>query len=209
MEIQYNENQKYHYYRISGLPDNWEWCYSANELEKKLNQLTKGLVLNNLYVYLDSYLDRRGDNWKCLDLTFVGGYVLLIFNKLAVAFALHVEGMVEYSIFSPSQIHIEEEYDYIPDRYEPSYADLVELKDYFEEEYTGKRIIKTEVKHTDMWGFSLEGFDKERADNAAAANDLPERIVFHLANNVQLKLVCDDLEYCCIIVEKVNPQNQK
>ena len=56
---------------------------------------------------------------------------------------------------------------------------------------------------------SLEVFDEERADNAAAANGLPERIVFHLANDVQLKLICDDLEYCYIIIEKVNPLNQK
>ena len=205
MEIQYDENIKYHYYRITGLPDNWKWCYSARDLQKELNQLTKGLVLNNLYVYLDNYLDSRGDNRKCLNLAFIGGYVLLIFNKLAVAFALHVEGMVEYSIFSPSQIHIEEKYDYIPDRYDPSYADLIELKDYFEEEYSEKRVIKAEVKHTDTWGFHLEGFDVECAKKAADANDLPERIVFHLSNDVQLKLICDDLEYCYIIVEKLNP----
>jgi hypothetical protein len=118
-------------------------------------------------------------------------------------------GILMQWIFSPSQIHIEDKYDYMPDQYDPTYADLMELRDYFEEEYSGKRIIRAEVKHTDMWGFSLEVFDEERADNAAAANGLPERIVFHLANDVQLKLICDDLEYCYIIIEKVNPLNQK
>lgn len=130
---------------------------------------------------------------------------MLIFNKLAIAFALHVEGMVEYSVFSPSQIQAEEKYDYVPDRYDPAYADLVELKEYFEVEYAGKRILKAEVGHTDMWGFHLGGFDEKRAGIAADANDLPERIVFHLANGIQLKLVCDDLEYCYIVVEKCTP----
>jgi hypothetical protein len=208
MEL-FDEKKKYHFDRVFGLPDNWEWCYSARDFQKQLNQLTKGLVLEKLYVYLDSYLDRSGDNPKCLNLSFVGGYSLLIFNKLAIAFVLHVEGMVEYSIFSPNQIRIEEKYDYMPDRYDPSYADLIELKDYFEEEYSEKRVIKAEVKHTDMWGFRLEGFDVECAKKAADANDLPERIVFHLSNNVHLKLICDDLEYCYIIVEKVNPLNHK
>ena len=205
MDIHNIENTKYHYDRIYGLPDNWEWCYSARDFQKLLNQLTKGLVLEKLYVYLDSYLERRGDNFQCLDFSFIGGYVLLILNKLAIAFALHVEGMVEYSVFSPSQIRTESQYDFIQNKYDPSYADLVELKEYFEEEYAGKRLLKAEVGHTDMWGFHLEGFDEERAGIAADADDLPERIVFHLANNIQLKLICDDLEYCYIVVEKCTP----
>lgn len=61
-------------------------------------------------------------------------------------------GILMQWIFSPSQIHIEDKYDYMPDQYDPTYADLMELRDYFEEEYSGKRIIRAEVKHTDMWG---------------------------------------------------------
>ena len=202
MDVYNIENTKYHYDRIYGLPRNQEWCYSARAFQKQLNQLTKGLVLEKLYVYLDDYLAGRGHNRKCLNLSFVGGYVLLIFNKLAIEFVLHVEGMVKYSVFSPSQIQIEAKYDHITDQYNPAYADLIELKEYFEEEYAGKRMLKAEVGHTDTWGFHLEGFDKERAGIAADANDLPERIVFHLVNDVQLKLVCDDLEYCYIFVEK-------
>ena len=205
VETQSIENKKYHYYRISGLPDNWEWCYSARAFQKQLNQFTKELVLEKLYVYLDSYLNRRGDNSQCLDLSFIGGYSLLVFNKLAIAFALHVKGMIEYSIFSPSQIHVEEKFDYIPDRYALEYSDLVELKDYFDEEYSEERIAKVEVHHTNMWGFHLDGFDEDRADIAASANDLPERIVFYLANGVQVKLICDDLEYCYITVERDAP----
>jgi hypothetical protein len=82
------------------------------------------------------------------------------------------------------------------------YTNVVELQDCFDAEYAGKRVIKAEVRHTNMWGFRLEGFDKEQANRAAAANDLPERICFYLANGVIVQLICDDLEYCHIVVEK-------
>lgn len=199
------ENKKYHYYRFPRLSGNWQWCYSARDFHKQLNQRVKGLVLEKMYITFDEYMDGTCHDRSHFDLSFEGGYVLLVFNKLAVKFAIHVEGMVEYCFFSPEEINIEEVYDYEPDRYDKVYTNVIELQESFDAEYIGKRVIKTEVRHTNMWGFRLEGFDVERANKAAAANDLPERICFHLANDTQVQLICDDLEYCHIVVEKMNP----
>lgn len=199
------ENKKYHYYRFSRLSGNWQWCYSARDFQKLLNQQVKGLVLEKLFITFDEYMDGSCHDHSHFDLSFEGGYVLLIFNKLAIKFAIHVEGMVEYCFFSPEEINSEKIYDYEPDRYDQVYTNVVELQHCFDAEYSGKRVTKAEVRHTDMWGFRLEGFDVEKANKAATANDLPERICFHLANDTKVQLICDDLEYCHIVVEKVNP----
>lgn len=203
------ENKKYYYYRFPQLSGNWQWCYSARDFQKYLNQQVKGLVLEKLYITFDEYMDGSCCDRSHFDLSFEGGYVLLVFNKLAVEFAIHVEGMVEYSFFLPDEIKIEEIYGYEPDRYDPVFTNVVELQDCFDAEYTGKRVVRVEVRHTDTWGFWQEGFDEERADKAATANDLPERICFHLANDTLVQLICDDLEYCHIFVEKTNPLSAK
>ena len=201
--------KKYHYYRFPRLSGNWQWCYSARDFQKLLNQQVKGLVLEKLYITFDEYMDGKCHDRTHFDLSFEGGYVLLIFNKIAIKFAIHVEGMVEYRFFSPEEINIEEIYNYAPDRYDPVYTNIVELQHCFDAEYAGKRVTKVEVRHTNMWGFRLEGFDTEKANKAATANDLPERICFCLANDTKVQLICDDLEYCHIFVEKANPQIPK
>jgi hypothetical protein len=202
MDFQTTHNEKYHYHRFLHVLGGWQWCYSARDFQKQLNQRVKDLVLEKLYISFDEYIDGKCYDRSHFDLAFEGGYVLLVFNKLAVKFAIHVEGMVEYGFFSPEEINIEEIYDYEPDRYDQVYTNVVELQDCFDAEYAGKRVIKAEVRHTNMWGFRLEGFNKEQANRAAAANDLPERICFYLANGVIVQLICDDLEYFHIVVEK-------
>ena len=194
-------NEKYRYHRFLRVLDGWQWCYSAKGFQKQLNQLTKGLILKKIYITFDEYMDGRCYDRSHYDLAFEGGYVLLIFNKVAIEFAIHVEGMVKYRFFSPEEINIEEIYGPEPDRYDAVYNNVIELQPCFDAEYAGKRVIKAEVRHTNMWGFRLEGFDREQANKAAAANDLPERICFYLANGVMVQLICDDLEYCHIVVE--------
>ena len=203
------ENKKYHYHRFARVSHDWQWCYSARDFQKLLNQQVKGLVLEKLFITFDEYMDGSCYDQSHFDLSFEGGFVLLIFNKLAIKFAIHVEGMVEYCFFSPEEIKIEEIYEYEPDRYDQAYTNVIELQHCFDAEYAGKRVTKVEVRHTNMWGFRLNGFDTEKANKAATANDLPERICFYLANDTKVQLICDDLEYCHIFVEKVNPLTPK
>lgn len=205
MDHQMTPNKKYHYHRFARMSEDWHWCYSARDLQKQLDQLVKGLVLKNMYISFESYMRGKCHHRSHFNLAFVGGYVLLIFDKLAIEFAIHVEGMVKYHFFSPEEIHLEEVYDTEPDEYHPVYENVVELQPCFDAEYAEKTVIKSEVRSTDMWGMHLNGFDTERAARAADAKDLPERICFLLANGVQVQLICDDLEYCHIVVEKVSP----
>ena len=67
------------------------------------------------------------------------------------------------------------------------------------------RVVNNELIHAiyfhATWGrIPVDGTKIE--SKAAAANDLPERICFYLANGVIVQLICDDLEYCHIVVEK-------
>lgn len=198
------ENKKYHYCRLNQTPDNWQWCYSAKEFQKLLKASVKNLVLEKMYISFEAYCNStfsyRSDR-SFLDLSFESGYVLLVFNKLAIEFALHVEGMVEYNFFSPEEINIEEVYDYAPDMFDNTYDYVEEIQNCFDAEYSGKSVENVKVGRTDCWGFSLKGFNEELADKAAKANDLPERICFYLVGGVLVQLICDSLEYCRISVK--------
>lgn len=206
MDAQTTYNEKYHYHRFINLSGDWHWCYSARTLQKELNQLAKGLVLKKMYISFNEYMDGKCYGRCHFNLAFEGGYVLLIFDKLAIEFCIHVEGQINYHFFSPEEINIEEIYGNAPYRYDSVYTNIVELQPFFDAVYTEKRVTEVKVLHTNnMWAFRFSSFDMERANKAAEANDLPERICFLLDNGVQVHLIGDDMEYCRIIVKKVPP----
>ena len=179
-------NGSYQFCRISGVPDNRQWCYSAKALQEELNQLLKGLTIQKVYISLDSYRSGSGDGQTYVNLSFAGGCSLLVFEKVAVAFVLHVDGMVEYSVFAPDRLRIEE-----ISGFAPGGAYFMALQSCPMAQYAGKRVVEVEVRPADTWGYRREGFDEERAKQAADANDLPNGICLFLKNGAQLQLICD------------------
>lgn len=111
----YERYGKVEYYKAK-LPDTeWAWSYSANELQLKLMSILVGQEIEGIYVGLDGYLESMHNDKNVIDLTYMGGTVLLLFKKIVVEILIHVEGMIEYRCFSRWEIRLQKINDYPPD----------------------------------------------------------------------------------------------
>ena len=195
------QRNQYRFLRVTGLPRNCPWCYSAAELEKQLNEHLRGLTLEKIYIDFSDF--RRAECYRreSLELSCIGGCVLLMFDKLAVMLFLDIEGMVRCCTVSPDQLRFEEFYGSEPECLSKDEY-IVEVKDCFAAEYTGQLVTKVEVPGTDIWGMHLKAFDVERAGKAADANALPDGVYLYLETGTKVQLVCDESEYCYIVVKQ-------
>lgn len=186
-------------YNIIRLEDSkWNWCYSADELEKTLNDLCRGQKLLCCMAELHGYLDAvpRGDNY--LDLSYMGGNTLMIFDGIVVEFDIRVEGLIGYRVAKPWNMSIRPVNDRIPEDYITNPIYFCNVKSDFVLDYEGHTVRDVKIDHTNLWGFSAKGFDEEIANAAAEANDLPGAIHFALSNGVVFCLIADQLEYYMI-----------
>ena len=195
------ERGEYHYQKLTGLTLGWPWCYSAAELETRLNERLKGLVLEKLYIYFSDYQRGTCHDRESLNLSCIGGFSLLVFDRLAVGLFLDIQGMVRCRIFSPEQLRFEDVCGPAPEDWSREMF-VVELQTCFAAEYSGQRVAKVEVPQTDMWGMVLKSFDRARAEKEADAKDLPDGVFFYLENGTKVKLMCDESEYCHIVVKQ-------
>ena len=180
----------------------WNWCYSADELEKTLYDLCRGQKLLCCMAELQGYLDAvlRGDN--CLDLSYMGGNTLMVFDKIVVEFDIRVEGLIGYRVAKPWNTHIRPVNDRIPEDYITNPIYFCNVKSDFGFDYEGHTVCDVKIDHTNSWGFSAKDFDEEIANAAAKANDLPKVIHFTLSNGVDFCLIADQLEYYMIELRK-------
>lgn len=183
------------YYIVRMEDSKWHWCYSAEKLEKTLNTLCREQKLLCCMVELHGYLDAvpRGDNF--LDLSYMGGNTLMIFEGVAVEFDIRVEGIIGYRAVKPWNMSIHPVTGRIPKDYITNPIYFCNVKREFELDYEGHTVCGVKIDHTNSWGFSTKGFDKEKANTAAEANDLPNAIHFDLSNGIGFCLLADPLEY--------------
>ena len=186
-------------YNIVRVEDStWQWCYSAEELEKTLNDLCRGQKLLYCMAELHGYLDAnpRGDNF--LDLSYMGGNTLMIFDEIVVELDIRVEGLIGYRIAKPWNMSIRPVNDPVPEDYITNPIYFCNVKSDFRLEYEGHTVSDVKIDRTNSWGFSAKGFDEEMADAAANANDLPNAIHFMLDNGIDFCLIADQIEYYMI-----------
>lgn len=189
-------------YTIADLPDvEWAYSYSAKEFEKELNDLFAGQTLKAIYVDLDGYLEALSSCKDCIDMSYMGGTALVVFEKTVLQLAIHVEGMIEYRHFPIWEMRLRRVFDYAPD-------DMVMADRYFfnaidhdvSYDYTDKETKNISVKGTDTWAFPQPNFDEEKADKAAEGNNLPAEIAIYTESCV-VRFLGSDLEYYLVYFE--------
>ena len=84
-------------YLIVDFPDTeWKYSYSAKDFQKKLNVLFAGQTLKSIYVGLDGYLESMHSKTDFIDLSYMGGTSLVVFEKAVFQLIIDVEGMIKY-----------------------------------------------------------------------------------------------------------------
>jgi len=198
----YSYYEKLKYY-TAVLPDTeWTYSYSAEELQTELRERFAGTKLRGIYVSLDGYLEALHSSVNTIDLSYMGGTAIIIFDKTVLQLEIYAEGMIEYRCFPAWEMKLREVYDYPPE-------DMICSEKYYfnaadhevEFEYTNSLVENISVKGCDTWGFDQSGFDAERAKKAAEKNDLPAEIVLH-TDVCEIRIVGEKLEFFWVFFKK-------
>lgn len=190
-------------YLTAVLPDaEWIYSYSAIQLQAELNKLFSGKKLKAIYVSLDGYLEAMHNKVNVIDLSYMGGTALVVFEKTVLQLAIHVEGMFEYRCFPVWEMKLRENYDYPPEDMVMSDRYFFNVADHeITYEYNDKTVHSFTVKGTDTWGFPQPNFDEVIAEEAAQKCDLPGEIILH-TNSCDIRFPGDDMEYFWVIFER-------
>lgn len=180
----------------------WEWCYSAEALQKALEAAFTGEIVRGLYVALHEYTQSVLSKPNVVDLSYTGGVSLLLSENTALALRFRGEGMAEYRLLPAESLTVREISGFLPD-------DMVRNRRYFFDllhhertcDYAGQRAERVRVPRTTVWALPTPGFDEDRGDMAGAAFDLPGEVYFTLENGVSIRFIGDETEYYCILLE--------
>ena len=181
------------------------WVYSASDFQKVLNDAFRGQILTKVFVDLAGYLDlvRREEDF--FDFSYMGGKLILVFEKQLLELVIHVEGMMEYRIIPIYDARIPKcgKVDYPPSDMRMTWNnDYYNLGKEFELNCFEQKVEKITVNKTDIYPFYLEGFDEALATDAAERGNLPAGVEISMSNGVLLKLLGDSIEYLFVELEK-------
>ena len=174
-----------------------KWVYSAEEFEKLLIEEIQGQKLIKVFVSLFGYLDSSKFGEMKWDFSYLGGTLLVVFNKSVLELLIHGEGMIQYRIFPAYELEylINGRIDYPPSdigiKGDPYYYDISKE---FDDKCFGAPLKTVEVIKTDSYPFEPSSFDEKLAQEAEKKGDLPSSVDLGFENNVTLRLVGDPLE---------------
>ena len=185
---------------VEGAP--MKWCYSAKELQEELSQKFIGHKLIAVYVGLDGYLNSFHLETNYIDMSYLFGGCIVLFDNAVLDLGLHVAGEFNYRIIPPYLVKRRTRKDYAPDDYNALLDCYVNIENHdITVEIANQAVTDITVPGMDMWAFSIDGFDEEKADAAAQANDLPAEIDIH-TEKYTIRIIGDDIEYYVLKIDK-------
>lgn len=172
----------------------FEWCYSSDDLKELLNKKCKGQIINKVYVDLPGFLEVKNHGTSTFDFSYLGNYVLFVFNSFALEFRIHAKGLIEYRITDIWEIKTENVFDFPPDDMFDKSIYYYEIQKYFDYAIEGMQILGVEVTSTNSFPFLINGLDEERAKKAEQKNCLPDKIHFVICTGASWVFYGGDLD---------------
>ncbi len=181
------------------------FSYSYKELQHLLNGFCKDMILKKVYADLWGYVDSFGHKDNFYDFSYMGGPVLLLFDKIVLELRVEGEGMVQYRTMRPWEIRIRKTFGLVPlesgTLRQNYYYDLGQQ---FLLTYEDQKILGVTVESTHTYSFLMRNFDEIKAQTACKGNRLPNNIYFHLGNGIDFCMIPDQLEYFYIELREQN-----
>ena len=174
----YGYGEKIEYLTIR-LPDTERnWCYSAEMLKAELNSLLVGQRIQAVCVSLEGCVYALYHAPDIIDLSYLGGSSLLLFEKTALELSFYAVGMLEYRLFPVWEAKLRRVYGYVPRESLPSDDLFIDAsKCDITNDFAGKRISGAGIIGADYWSIDSSSFDAEKAGAAAEKSDLPAEII--------------------------------
>ena len=183
-------------YYVVQLPEReWQFSYSAKALQQELTDRIAGQAIRSVSVELEGYRKARG--WPCADdFTYLGGRILLLFDRTAIELDIFSEGVIKYRWFSAEEIDVQSVFDYLPEdmnRSDRYFHEITAIRA-LQRHYSSKTVRAVTVEGTELCGYYPRGFDTALAGAAADRSDLPLVISF-CTDSCSLRFIGDPYEY--------------
>ncbi len=203
--IKYYEKREF---IIAELPDiKPQYHYSAYAVKEELDELLKGQILKKIYVSFRGYMESMHSNVNCIDLSYFGGFTLVVFDRTVLYLVFHAEGMLEYCCFSSGLLKLKKAYGYPTSEMIGKGTCFFDVSNHqISFDYIGKDVREIAVESTDAWAFSQPTFDEEAANDAADRNDLPDALIL-VFDSFSVWFSADQTEYYWITFRKSNLAN--
>ena len=174
----YGYGEKIEYLTIR-LPDtDRNWCYSAEMLKAELNSLLVGQRIQAVCVSLAGCVYALYHAPNIIDLSYLGGSSLLLFEKTALELSFYAVGMLGYRLFPVWEAKLRRVYGYVPRESLPSDDLFIDAsKCDITHDFAGRQISGAEIIGADYWSIDNSSFDAEKAGAAAEKSDLPAEII--------------------------------
>lgn len=182
--------------------DPYTWYYSYKELQDMLNDVCKNHTLKKVYVELGAFLeaDYHGENYY--DFSYSNSMLFLLFDNIAIDLYVESTGMIKCRTIDLYYVLIKNIKDFPLEELDETYGCFYELSNEFRLPYAGQKVTEVVVDNVNIYPYSLDSFDNEKAKASAAANELPNNIHFKLANGVYFGIYADNIESFYIELKK-------
>ena len=94
------------YYEIKYPDLDYNYVYSALNMEEDLVNNIKGKELRKIYVSLFGYMESAKKGENLIDCSYMGGPLFLIFDDIVLYLVIHAEGVMEYHFLKKWEVKI-------------------------------------------------------------------------------------------------------
>lgn len=184
----------------------WIPCYSAKQLERELQTQLCGQKLCAVLADLNGYLEARRRDKDIIDLSFIGGPTVFVFERTVFQVCVEVSGILRYRCFPVWEMVVKQAYGYPPEDMvfsERYYIDIGEndLSVRFRNQ-TAIGIIVSETPD-DSYGFASSYFNRELLNEAAEKRELPSEVSI-LFDGFRIRIEGDIIENYRIFLESTH-----
>lgn len=165
-------------------PDiDFDWCYSAKELEEQLVKLCVGQKIQGIYVSGTNYNEPLTVHKNYVNY-YVGSEIMIRLDDYFLNLQVHAEGLFQIRVFSKAQVIIRSTYGYICGS-DNEFCDITDVYEMFDLEYRNSPIQRMSVDSTEEFPWQPKGFDETRLGKTV---DLPDSVHILLANENKLTI---------------------
>lgn len=164
-----------------GLPErDYQWCYSAKQLERQLNDSLTGQSIHALYVSGTNFASPLMVEENFVNY-YVGSRIYLELDSIHVDLLACASGLFKIRTFKKSEVEMISYHDEIEDADEI----LCDTDYVFSLDYKNESITGICIEETDCWPWNPRNFDESKLGDPI---ELPDKLFFQLANHTIIEI---------------------
>lgn len=198
-DIDWNSNGKLDLYTFNLIKKEFEWCYSAKNLEADLNNLCLSKEIRAIYVSAMNYREPLTVRKNFVNY-YVGSEIIIEFDDIILDLLIHAQGLYQWRYFEKKDIEIIGPKVKLISNGDMEFCNIHNVYNAFNFEYLNSAINSICVDITDCYPWEANSFDESKLSDSI---ELPENLHFNLVNGNTLSLLGWDDDFV-IKIDKSN-----